>query len=108
MCSRKPLSAISTREISQLIKTIADEGHSRSALALRSALVDVYKEAMADGLVKENPAALTRSPRVAVKRERLTLDPLLQILDAAKTLDPWVGNSIRLALLTGQRREDEI
>jgi integrase len=94
------------KAIAHFLDEISHQGKHRTAQAIRSALIDVFAEAKRSGYTKENPAAITRAPRVKVQRSRLTLDAFHTILDKGQTLDPWVANSLLLALMTGQRVED--
>ena len=88
-------------------------GQSRSAQAMRSALADLFKEAHHTGALDAklpNPALLTRCPVAKVKRARLTLEAYLEIFPHCEIigarLGNWQPNSVLLAIVTGQRRED--
>lgn len=76
------------------------------AQALRSFLLDMFREAVAAGWIETNPVAVTRAPRVEVTRARLALDDFLAIYEQAKKFSPRVCRSMELALVTAQRRED--
>lgn len=76
------------------------------AQALRSFLLDMFREAVAAGWIENNPVAVTRAPRVEVTRSRLTLDIFLAIYEQAKMFSPRVCRSMEVALVTAQRRED--
>ena len=51
--------------------------------AFRSLLMDVFREAVVEGILERNPAEPTRTPAPEVKRERMTLDNYLAIRQAA-------------------------
>lgn len=102
----QPLTSITTRDIADLLATWADAGKKRMAQAVRSLLLDFFREAIAAGWLKSNPVAPTRAPRIEVARARLTLDTFMAIYEQAKEMAPWVQRSMELALVTGQRRED--
>jgi integrase len=76
------------------------------ARQLRSRLKDIFDEAIRDGKITSNPITVTRTPRVRVMRERLSLDDFKAILKASESMNVSVGNSMLLALVTGQRRGD--
>jgi integrase len=98
------LSAIDTRRAAEFIGSYA--ATPTMAKQLRSRLIDIYDEAIREGLVDHNPVTVTRTPRIKVMRERLSLEHLTQILKAAESLPTWVGNSLLLAVITGQRLDD--
>lgn len=82
------------------------QGKQRTALAIRTTAVEMWKDAIAEGWTNDNPPAKTRAPSVEVKRSRLTIEAFRAIHAAAAKLDPWVQRSMELALVTAQRRED--
>lgn len=98
------LSRVDTRQVAQFLESY--EATPTMAKQLRSRLKDMYDEAKREGLVTDNPVDVTRNPKVTVMRERLSLDHFKVILEAAGTMNPWVGNSMVLAAATGQRLED--
>lgn len=73
---------------------------------IRAFLLDLFREAIAEGLIKSNPVEATRNQRVEVKRKRMTLEDWKGIRKAADTLSAWVGPCLDLALVTGQRLGD--
>lgn len=88
-------------------KRIADfinnyEGASMAKL-LRSTLSDAFNEAIAGGLVNNNPVSVTRPPKTKVARSRIELDQFMQAVSNAK---PKYGYVFLLSLLTGQRIGD--
>jgi len=116
-CSRwfadTPMHEIGVPEVVQLLKHYTEQGKNRYAQSLRSVMVDIWNEAKRDGLLSAehtNPAEIARRPTAKVKRARLTLEVFSAILEQAESLTSsrgnWIANSMLLALLTGQRRED--
>ncbi|WMB71386.1 phage integrase Arm DNA-binding domain-containing protein [Shewanella oncorhynchi] len=103
-----PLKDISTKDCYELMQSLRAQGKERTAQAVRSVLIDIFKEAAQAGEITGgfNPASATKSPRVNVVRDRLELEAVKQILTVAETKEPWVKNTILLALVTGQRRVD--
>lgn len=101
------IDAIDTREVASFIDQWERAGKKSMAKAMRSFVIDMFKEAQAKGWVKDNPASPTRAPAVEVNRSRLTLEAFLAIhAEALKMSAPWVARGMELALVTGQRRED--
>lgn len=96
---------ISTRTIVEFLKRY--EGKERMGQAMRSLLLDVFREAIAAGWCDRNPVEVTRSERVETKRGRLSLDQFMAIYNKAKEESPaWMVHCLELALLTAQRRGD--
>lgn len=99
------LSDITVRNLVEMLNTY--ENRPRMAQALRSAAIDVWKDAIQEGWANDNLPAKTRANSVEVQRSRLTLEDFRKIHAAALTLkDSWIARSIELALVTAQRRED--
>ncbi|EMF4744620.1 TPA: phage integrase Arm DNA-binding domain-containing protein, partial [Yersinia enterocolitica] len=103
---KMPIDTVTTKHIAEFINTYVDEGKSSMALNLRSVLSDVFREAIADGLISSNPVEATRTPSPKVKRERLDYTAFCKIHEAASQQQNWVQLSMALALITGQRRDD--
>lgn len=102
-----PVSEIDTRQIADFVNAIRNAGKARSAQAYRSTLIDVFKAAIAEGWAKSNPVEVTYSHTVKVQRNRLILEAFNTILKAAEShREPYVANSLLLALVTAQRVED--
>lgn len=95
---------LSTRDVAEFLAPW--KGRSRMAQAVRSLLLDLFREAIAAGWIDANPVEPTRAPRHEVSRARLTLPDYLAIHQAAANMPPWVQRSMELALVTGQRRAD--
>lgn len=103
---KRSLPSVTTRDVAELLATWGDAGKRRMAQAVRSLLLDFFREAIAAGWLESNPVAPTRAPRIEVARARLTLEAFLAIYEQAKAMPAWVQRSMELALVTGQRRED--
>lgn len=100
---------IQTRDIALLLDEYKSEDKNRQAQAIRSSWIDFFKEAQHQGEVDSgfNPALSTRSPRVKVKRSRLTSANFMKILDIANNKKPsYISRAMKIALTTGLRRED--
>lgn len=102
----RPMVSITTRDVAELLAIWNDAGKKRMAQAVRSRLLDFFREAVAAGWRESNPVTPTRAPRIEVARARLTLETFLAIYEQAKAMPAWVQRSMELALVTGQRRED--
>jgi integrase len=76
------------------------------AATMRSVLIDIFREAIAEGELTLNPVEPTRTPKIVVFRQRLSLEMYGPIRAAADTLSPWLPLAMDLALVTAQRRED--
>lgn len=103
---RKAIEAITTRDIAVFLETYVECGKRSMAVALRSLLLDVFREAVVEGVIDRNPAEPTKTPAPEVKRERMTIEQFIAIRSAAEEIGGWLGSAMNLALLTGQRRED--
>ncbi|WP_339058324.1 tyrosine-type recombinase/integrase [Candidatus Regiella endosymbiont of Tuberolachnus salignus] len=102
----KTLNTLTTKEIAEFINSYSNQGKTTTAKLIRSLLIDMFNEAIAEGHLATNPATATKSPRVQVQRERLSLEDFLVIRGVANKRQPWVALSMDLALLTGQRVGD--
>ena len=98
------LVGVDTRLVAQFLERY--EATPTMARQLRSRLKDIFDEAIREGKVKHNPVTATRNPKVTVARSRLSLEQFSTTLEAAHGMNPWVANSMLLALVTGQRLED--
>jgi integrase len=101
----KPVNTVTTREIHVfLAETEASRGTS-AARQRRTALFDIFFDAESQGLINRghNPVEVTKTAKVTIKRDRLSLDQFMQILPHA---DPWLTNAMWLALLSGQARAE--
>lgn len=100
------INRIQTSDVAKHLKGYTERGVDASAKLARSLLMDVFREAMAEGVSSGNPVAATKPPRVKVARERLTVSTFLAIRDAASKMPPWVKLGMDTALLSAQRMGD--
>ena len=101
---------VKPREISLFVDACVAERGATMASNIRKRLEDVFREAIAHGMVEvgKNPVTAIQKPEVTVTRNRLTLDDFKLILAKAREDKErcWAANAIELALICGQRRED--
>lgn len=104
------LLAVTVEVVATALSAVRAENKLRQAQSLRSRAIDMINEAKREGWFpadRANPAELTRNPEVPVNRTRLSLDAFRQIVaQAEQHLQPWAANSMWLALVSAQRRED--
>ncbi|EOS94699.1 phage integrase Arm DNA-binding domain-containing protein [Erwinia tracheiphila] len=100
------LNQVSTRTIADFIGRYESQGKSTTAKLIRSTLLDMFRSAIAEGYINNNPVSVTRNPRTKVKRSRLSLDDYRVIISKSAGMPEWISLSIRVALLTGQRVSD--
>lgn len=103
---KTPLSSVTTRDISTFLESYILCDKKSMAAGLRSVLIDIFREAIVEGMIDKNPAEPTRTPAPKVKRERLLLEHFFAIRSAANSVSEWAADAFDLALATGQRRED--
>jgi len=87
----------------RMIADFLDEWPANTSNKYRALLMQIFRHAIAAGLVDDNPAALTIPKADIVQRQRLTLNAFNEIRAAS---DCWFQNALDLALQTLQRRED--
>ncbi len=85
----------------ELVDGIAAEGKKTHAAAVRARMRALFRYAATIGWMKDDPASVTRKPRIVVKRGRLSLEQFLKIREHASDFLPRAMN---LALVTGQDR----
>jgi enterobacteria phage integrase len=102
------LADITTKEVAAFLARIQAQGKHSTASKMRSVLQHVFQVAEANGRIERghNPVTVTTAITAKTKRARLTLETFQAIYDSAAAFDPWVQNSMLLALVTAQRRED--
>ncbi|MCW8884770.1 MAG: tyrosine-type recombinase/integrase [Motiliproteus sp.] len=110
-CGRLKLGQFNTLRINEYLhEKYVVRDKKRMAQAVRSRLIEVFKEAVAAGHFpadKPNPAEVAKTVRVKVKRSRLTLDVFNKAMEWAQKNQPeWQWRSYQLALLTAQRLTD--
>jgi integrase len=104
--AERDFSTLDVADFAGAVQPLVDDGKTSTAKSYRQWLIDCVRESMADGWRKDNPAEATRRVDHTVMRARLELEVLLRVYAAAK--QPWLRNSIALALVSGQRREDAL
>lgn len=98
---------VETKDIAVFLEQWGQAGKATMANKLRMATIDLFREAIAEGIITQNPAEATRNQRVTIRRERITLEEYDVIRDAADTYLPaWIAPCFDLALVTGQRLGD--
>lgn len=81
--------------------------HTATAGRVLSELRDLYTEAVANGVVDNNPTTHVKAPRHSTLRARLPFDIWQKLLEYAQTHpQAWIKALLLLALVTGQRRGD--
>ncbi|EBN8062521.1 integrase [Salmonella enterica] len=100
------LAEVTTKHVATFLETWIEGGKNTMAGAMRSVLSDMFREAVVEGHITQNPVVPTRAPRIEVARNRLRLDVYKKIREAAEHLPAWFPLAMDLALVTGQRRED--
>lgn len=94
-----PLADISLRDISAVLESMPP----RSSNQARSAAIDLFRHAVARGLMQENLAELTIEKVETKQRKRHTVEGLSKIRAASPL---WLQNAIDLSLVTTQAREE--
>lgn len=100
------LSKITTRHVAEFLEFWVAQNKQTMAATMRSVLSDIFREAIVEGHIENNPVTPTRAAKVVVKRERLELVQYTPIRETANAMPPWFSLAMDLALVTGQRRED--
>lgn len=110
MFGKEKLGHFTTLKINKVLKHYTSEGKDTMAQRVRSALIDFFKEAVYEGHFpadKPNPATVSRTPKIKIRRSRLTLDVFKRALAwAQENQMPQQWKAYLLALLTGQRLDD--
>lgn len=97
---------ITKRTADWIRDTYTVEGKHRTAINVKSAISDIYAEMGAAGWLAVNPIDIIRLQTAKATRQRLTLDHFRRIWEVAGTMHPWVRDSMAVAIVTLQRRED--
>lgn len=100
------LTAITTRDIAEFLERWIVKGKTTMAGTMRSVLSDIFREAVVEGRVENNPVSPTRAPKIEVLRERLEYEMFVAVRTGAERMPAWFSLAMDLALVTGQRRED--
>lgn len=102
----KYINEITTRDVANFLESYTSSGRNSRAKVMRSTLLDVFREAIAEGLLTMNPVEATRNTRVKVKRSRLSVEQFIAIMEASDDMPLWVKLSMGLAIVTAQRVSD--
>lgn len=97
---------VHTKDVATFLNQWVKAGKTTMTNKLRKEIIDLFREAIADGIISHNPAEATRNQRVEIQRERITFEEWKEIRKAADILPAWVGPCLDLALVTGQRLGD--
>lgn len=96
--------SLTVGQCADLIEAIAETGKERSAEAVRARLVKVCRRGMRLGWMLANPAAVTESPDVTVKRGRLTMEMFHAIYAAAPKVADYLQRGMMIGLVLGADR----
>lgn len=99
-----PAARVETKHCAAGIDALKAEGKYRMAQSYRSFQIDSFKRMIAKGWRKDNPAEVTDEVKVRVKRARLTLEVFLAVYRATQSV--WLRNSMALAIVSAQAREN--
>lgn len=101
------LDRVTTKDMSdRIIEPLIKANKRRSALSIRSMLIDMWAIAESKGWTTNRPADVLTIGTVEVKRSRLSLDQFKAIYAASLELpDSWIANMLALAIVTAQPRE---
>ncbi len=102
----KTLADFTTKDIADFINHYVNQGKDSSAKLMRGTLLDIFKEAIADGAIQHNPVEASRNPKAEVRRSRMSLDEFNVIRKCAAALPAWFVPALDIALVTGQRMGD--
>ncbi len=92
---------LTVAQCAELIESLADEGKTRSAGALRSRLVAMCKRGQHLGWMTGNPAAVTATPDFTVLRGRLTMETFWAIYEQAPNVNKWLQRAMMFGLVLG-------
>lgn len=96
--------ALTVENCSDVLEEIIEAGKLRSAEAVRARLVQVCRRGLQLGWMDANPAEVTDTPDVTVKRGRLTLATFQAIYDKAPLVNPWLQRAMMFGLVLGADR----
>jgi integrase len=103
----RDLRGIARRDVIELLDGIVDEGKPVAANRTLAAVRKLFNWALQRGIIDASPVALVEMPGAERKRERtLAPDEIRAVWAAAGELGYPFGHFFRMALATGQRREE--
>lgn len=100
------MSLVTPQLISQLISEISATGKKSMAAQVRTTAIDLFREAIIKGILKDNPAEHTKPPKVQVSRARMSFSDYEAIKQEIRAYGEHYQLLMDLALLTGQRAGD--
>lgn len=102
-----PIGSIRPKNIQQFIQKFIDKNQYCTAKHARVLLLDMFREAIVQEWIKNNPVTHVAPTKVPVARSRLLHAEWLHIYNAARVFCmPYVHHSMLLSLVTAQRRAD--
>ena len=102
---KAPIHEVKRREIAVRLTVLSEEHGAIAAARARNALSGIFAWAMREGIVEANPVIGTNKPPEPPSRDRVLTDAeLAEIWTACQDND--YGRIVKLALLTGARREE--
>jgi integrase len=103
----RDLREITRRDVIELLDRIVDEGKPVAANRTLAAIRKLFNWAIQRGIIEMSPVALVEMPGSERKRERtLVPDEIRAVWAATGGLGYPFGHFFRMALTTGQRREE--
>jgi integrase len=103
----RDIKTITRRDVIELIDGIVDAGKPVAANRTLAAVRKLFNWAVQRGIIETSPVALVEMPAAERKRERtLAPDEIRVIWAATDQLGYPFGHFFRMALATGQRREE--
>jgi integrase len=103
----RDMRGISRRDVIDLLDGIVDEGKPVAANRTLAAIRKLFNWALQRGIIEASPVALVEMPGAEQKRERtLAPDEIRAVWAASGELGYPFGQFFRMALVTGQRREE--
>ncbi|MPS30041.1 MAG: integrase [Alcaligenaceae bacterium] len=98
--------AIRPYDLAQFVRGYVERDNLHAARHARTTLIDIFSEAVSDGVIDHNPALSLRRIAAPVRRSRLTLDLWRAAYEHAAQYAPWMQRAMELALVAVQRRSD--
>jgi integrase len=103
----RALQSITRRDVIDLLDNIVDEGKPIAANRTLAAVRKLFNWALQRGIIEASPVTLVEMPGAERKRERtLDADEIRAVWAACGGLDYPFGHFFRMALVTGQRRDE--
>jgi integrase len=103
----RDLRAITRRDVIELLDAVVDEGKPVAANRTLAAVRKLFNWALQRGIIEATPVALVEMPGAEHERERtLAPDEIRAVWATAGVIGYPFGHFFRIALATGQRREE--